>query len=199
MAIQKTTTEVPDETYTHKNQNKKMEVYKDQNPIDPRTHSQLATMTCSHGTYDLGDTTPDTDKHSGWASIKSEIQEKHDVKAILPIYLYDHSMITISTTKFNGPHAHWDSGQIGFIYITQEDLENREIKEEYRTYEKFVKWLKQEVEEYDNYLTGNVWRYQFYEDEELTDSCGGFHGHDRNPMFGYIAEDMEDYKKEGSQ
>ncbi len=44
---------------------------------------------------------------------------KHGDVAILPLYLYDHSGISISTGSFVGRahHAEWDSGQVGYIYL----------------------------------------------------------------------------------
>lgn len=38
---------------------------------------------------------------------------------ILPLYLYDHSGITMRTSKFSCP---WDSGQVGWIYATKDTL-----------------------------------------------------------------------------
>ena len=42
--------------------------------------------------------------------------------AILPLYLYDHSGLAMSTGSFVGRahHAEWDSGQVGFIYMDKE-------------------------------------------------------------------------------
>ena len=42
--------------------------------------------------------------------------------AILPLYLYDHGGISMSTGSFVGkaPHAEWDSGIVGYIYIDKE-------------------------------------------------------------------------------
>lgn len=37
---------------------------------------------------------------------------------MLPLHLYDHSGITMNTTGF---HCPWDSGQVGFIYVTLKD------------------------------------------------------------------------------
>ena len=51
------------------------------------------------------------------------IQSMHDLLdeadgyAMLPLYLYDHSGITMNTTGFND---RWDSGQVGFIYTTKD-------------------------------------------------------------------------------
>lgn len=43
---------------------------------------------------------------------------------ILPLFLYDHSGITMNTSGFNCP---WDSGQVGIIYISK-----KKAKEEFK-------------------------------------------------------------------
>ncbi len=45
-----------------------------------------------------------------------------DQLAILPLYLYDHSGLAMSTGSFIGRahHAEWDSGQVGYVYMTKE-------------------------------------------------------------------------------
>lgn len=50
------------------------------------------------------------------------LQLAQDHVAIRPLYLYDHSGITMSTGSFVGraQHADWDSGQVGFIYMDKE-------------------------------------------------------------------------------
>ena len=48
------------------------------------------------------------------------LKEEHDAKTILPLYAYEHGMITVSTGPFSCP---WDSGQVGFVVSTKEDDE----------------------------------------------------------------------------
>jgi hypothetical protein len=92
---------------------------------------------------------------------------------ILPLYLYDHSGISISTGSFGDP---WDSGQVGYIYCAPEDIKREygELTEENLTTAKEV--LKSEVELYDQYLRGNVWIAQLFEEENCIDSCCGYFG-----------------------
>lgn len=56
-----------------------------------------------------------------WCSTQNLLSmwEKQGSVAILPLFLYDHSGISMSTGSFLGraPHARWDSGQVGFIYM----------------------------------------------------------------------------------
>ena len=96
----------------------------------------------------------------------------------LPLYLYDHSGISMKTSGFNCP---WDSGQVGFIYVTKNQiLENWGKKKlTKKLVERAITLLKAEVGEYDTYLTGQVYGYvvKDSEDEEL-DSCWGFYDDD---------------------
>jgi len=99
---------------------------------------------------------------------------------ILPLYLYDHSGITMNTTGF---HCPWDSGKVGFIYAKAdaEDLEREQIE----------KNLKGEVLTYDDYLRGDVWGFQILgEDEEIVDSCYGFYGNKIDGLLSYIPEEL---------
>ena len=63
-----------------------------------------------------------------------EVLEKQvkELKAviILPLYLYDHSGIAIKVGSFicKAVHAEWDSGKIGFIYATKEDIKKKLLR-----------------------------------------------------------------------
>jgi len=106
-----------------------------------------------------------------WTKISDlvELAKQHNV--ILPVYLYDHSGLTINTTGFSCP---WDSGQLGWIYAT-----HRDIKEEYgevtpETLTKAESLLQSEIEEYDLYLTGQCYGFKLYEGHNEINSCWGF-------------------------
>ena len=92
---------------------------------------------------------------------------------ILPLYLYDHSGITMSCSPFS---CRWDSGQVGWIYADS-DM----IKKEYgavtpETIAKAKSLLESEVKEYDYYITGQCYGYKLYEGDNQIDSCWGFIG-----------------------
>ena len=97
---------------------------------------------------------------------------------ILPLNLYDHSMLSMSTSSFLGraQHAEWDSGQVGWIYATPEDIEKEYGSLTPESYEKAEALLKSEVECYDYYLSGQCYGFRLYENGEETDSCWGFLG-----------------------
>lgn len=68
---------------------------------------------------------------------------------VLPLYLYDHSGITMSTGRFSCP---WDSGRVGFIYVTRKDCEAAGRVWDQENVEAS---LEDEVKVYDAYLTGD--------------------------------------------
>ena len=99
--------------------------------------------------------------------------EQTECAVILPLFLYDHSGITMNTSGFSCP---WDAGQVGWIYASRED-----IKEEFgevtpETLEKTKEILQSEVKEYDYYLTGQCYGFKLYQGAEEIDSCWGFLG-----------------------
>jgi len=141
----------------------------DTNPPNPvEEYDSFGKMICFHKRYNLG--------HKHKHSLESfqaflKVNEKNIVA--LPLYLYDHSGITMKTTPFS---CQWDSGQIGYIYVTYED-----IRKEYNTKritpkirEKVEKLLIAEVKTYDKYLTGEVYGYQIFKGGDIEDSCYGF-------------------------
>jgi len=92
---------------------------------------------------------------------------------ILPLYLYDHSGITMNTTGFSCP---WDSGQVGWIYASLEDVKKEFGDDSPSSVEKALKLLRTETELYDCYLRGECYGFRLYENGEEVDSCYGFIG-----------------------
>ena len=98
---------------------------------------------------------------------------------ILPLYLYDHSGLQISADSFIGKtqHAKWDSGQVGWIYVTASEIRAEYGSVSAENVEKTRQKLLSEVQDYDYYLSGQCYGYRLYENGEETDSCWGFLGH----------------------
>lgn len=70
----------------------------------------------------------------------------------LPVYLYDHSRLAMSTVPFS---SRWDSGQVGYIYITKEEYEEYTGRPYHpRTAGEF---LREEIRDFSSYLEGDVW------------------------------------------
>jgi len=144
-------------------QNYVVEVIQDIDAESPRkSFDNLGKMVCAHKRYYLGDEQLNTDKYNSWEEAKKDIV-KDGIS--LDLYLYDHSGITISTTPFN---SRWDSGQLGFIYVSKED-----IRKEYgvknitaKVRERVVEALQCEVETYDQYLIGDMYGFTIWSVEE---------------------------------
>ena len=74
---------------------------------------------------------------------------------ILPLYLYDHSGISMSTGAFSCP---WDSGRVGYIYVSLEDAKKE--------------WISTTPESWDSLVpskkwTGSPWGKDPVEPEEV--------------------------------
>lgn len=153
----------------------------DWDPVNPREWSNFGTMVCFHNKYTLGDKhdleSPD---YSSWAEVRDAIEVDEGALVILPLYLYDHSGISMSVGASRGQHAAWDSGQVGFIYCTDGDMVANGIKD----LDQAEALLRGEVETYNQFLTGQVYTYRIerqstcdscqHTSAEFEDSCGGW-------------------------
>lgn len=99
---------------------------------------------------------------------------------ILPLYLYDHSGITMNTSGFSCP---WDSGQVGFIAWSPEARQKWNGKPWKRDSKKRrardYATMKSIVQSYDQFLTGDIYYISLYDAQgEQGDSIGGIYGHE---------------------
>lgn len=148
---------------------------------DPRNGDNLGKMVCRHRRYKLGD------KHS------PEIEQKEFKRLVwLPIYMYEHSEITISTSPFSCP---WDSGQVGYIYATREAMmkEFNAKRITKKVIAKTTEILQAEVRTYNEYLRGEVYEYRIIDPNtgDCLSSCGGFYGSDKEYMSREAKEDID--------
>jgi hypothetical protein len=173
--------------------NYKVRIEPDEDPESPREWDNIGTMVCWHNRYNLGDKkgvdelvshlnrSPKADAE--WdihkTSSPGEFHEWAEACGfiMLPLYLYDHSGLTMSTGKFSCP---WDSGQVGWIFATPEQIADTfpgMAEDEAR--ETTRKILLSEVEFYDQYLRGDIYGF-IIEDlrGNVVDSCWGFYGWD---------------------
>lgn len=158
-------------------------IVEDCDPLNPRTEfDNIGRMVCAHRRYNLGDNaktlgwTLRTSDFDGWDAIHAHIEKECRAWVILPLYLYDHSGITMNTTGFS---CRWDSGQVGFIYVTKGDVQRNwpEVTDEEELRKLAHKVLLSEVATYDQYLRGEVYGYIIEDkDGNHVDSCYGFFG-----------------------
>lgn len=188
----------------------RLEIHTDDDPMDPRSDGNLGTMICFHPRYNLGDDkskiselTEDTFVNA--LLLMNKIRKNGGI--VLPLYLLDHSGITMSTTSFNDK---WDSGQVGFIYVTKKKLREERMDKDWlekyysgKTREEVITALLiGEVTIYDQFLTGDVYGFKLFEkttwkkegtdvtktEWEEIDACWGFYGSDfkTNGMFEHL-------------
>lgn len=172
--------------------NRVLTIVHDEHAESPREMGDmLGTMVCLHPRYDLGD----KDKHNyhyadyigrGIGALLKDIKRDHKPLAILPLYLLDHSGLSISTADFND---RWDSGMIGFIFVQKKDKENLWGKTRL-TQKKALDILESEVKEYDMYLRGDTYGYTIKKIE--TCNLGHEHRTHEDSCWGFVGEDMEE-------
>ena len=159
----------------------------DPDPSDPRTEfANITNMFCCHKRYKLGDERVSDaysrGSYNSWDEMEADIIKQEKVAVILPLYLYDHSGITIRTTPFS---CRWDSGQIGFVWITKEQAK-KDLGIKYFTkkaLQKVTEAIKAEVSLYDDFLTGNVYGYEIVKPDNtdnVLESCWGYYGYESN-------------------
>lgn len=140
----------------------------DPDPINPRKdYDHFGTILC-----------PNTRKYN-LSDRKTCLEEIENItnnpqwNIFLPVYLYDHGGITISTSPFSCP---WDSGQVGIIYATSEDIQ-KEFGITPDSIERAKKLLESEILEFDQYLRGECYCYEITDkDGDQIESCCGFLG-----------------------
>ena len=154
-------------------------------PENPREWDNLTKMVCVHPKYNLLGDKHDYKRndYNSWGELEKDIIKRENVGVILPLYIYDHSGITISTTPFG---CKWDSTQIGFIYITRdiifENFKHRLINGVYvnkiltkKIKEIFTERLLNELKCYDQYLQNEVYSFEIVKDDERVEYCGGYY------------------------
>ena len=163
-------------------------IEQDENPMNPREDDNLGRMLCRHSRYNLGD------DHKADREQVLDILEgrKKDVVA-LPLYLYDHSGITMNTTGFSCP---WDSGMVGCIYADYEKIRSwlgvKRITK--AVIEKVKESLRSEVKVYDDYISGNVYGYVIKKDGEQMEACWGYAYEDALNEAKAIVDNMMSHK-----
>ena len=163
-----------------------VKIYYDDNPVNPREEFNcLSTMVCFHRRYNLGDNHKyRSQDFSGWNEFKAKLIAEHKPVVMIPLYLMDHSGITISgsSERFRScDPAAWDFGMVGFAFVSRANYlkEFGKKKLNHKMREKIYTIVKSEIEQYDQYLRGEVYGYVVEDAKgEHLDSCWGFFGLD---------------------
>ena len=144
------------------------------NPLEE--YDRIETIITTSNRYFEGDEIISAE----WEDEKLEIEAAGGV--VVPLYMLVHSGITLSLSGFNDP---WDSGCVGFCYVTREKLDK-----EYKghTLEKAqecaLKRIEGDIEDVNKYLNGEVYYL------ELDDENG-----EHLESIGYLLDDFENIHK----
>ena len=195
-------------TFKHKTKNRLLEIYQDLYPTNPREEDNLGLMVCKHKDYDLGDEKI-TEEGMKFAEYELFLIKEKKAKVILPLYLYDHTEITINYERTYPFTCPWDTSEVGYIYATEDMIKKwfNVDKVGEKELEDTKKILKQEVKTYDNYIKGEIYLYNLLEvnecnlghkHENLLDSCGGFFYSDNliDDIFIQMEEKIDDWEEE---
>ena len=155
------------ETIEYKGHTIKIE--QDDNPQNPRTEQDnVCVFHVGHSSYNFGD-----ENYNDRESIDKAFHKAVAAgDVVMPLYIYDHSGITISTSPFA---CRWDSGQVGFVQVPRKEFV-AEFGKKYFTKklkELAEKWIQSETNILDQYIRGDVCGYIIDEDG---DSCWGYFG-----------------------
>lgn len=177
---------------TVKHQGFSIELHYDESPMDPRDATMVGVMFAPSNRHELGDTehkphvieqcTRAADYYYERADSRGKFGQHFErwlriylgATVVLPLRLYDHSGLSMSV----GSDAHpmdpggWDSGQVGWIFDTAETRAETGVP-----LDRVEEALRAEVDEYDDWLRGNVFGYVIETaNGEHYDSCWGFVG-----------------------
>ena len=122
-----------------------------------------ATFAFFHKRYSLGDKVEiKSEDYRGWNEMEADIGRRYKPSYITPVYMYDHSGLVLSTSPFSCP---WDSGQVGFMWITDPDIPQ----------DKLPGVVEAEIKELNMWLSGDVWTIDIDDGKEC---LGGVYGYD---------------------
>lgn len=176
--------------------NKELRLGLDPDPMNPRTEwDNLGHIAAWHRRYTLADK-EQAEQFPEPEDFHQFVKENKGKILYLPIYMYDHSGLTVSTSTQYPFNDRWDAGQIGYIYATFEDIHSeygaKRITKKLK--EKVLQILEYEVKTWDLYLTGQVYAYELVEKQQCNLGCE--HENVLDSVCGFYYFNFEDFKKE---
>lgn len=169
-----------------------LKIVQDTDPADPRKEfDNLSLFVCAETNHSIGDKNSKAtlfeklgiiDHNLKNIDLANKAKSKGLVFYSVPVYIYEHGNICLSTTPFSCP---FDSYQIGEILVFKDKIKEefsvkrftKKVTEELT--EKIALVIENEVSIYSDFLSGDVYGFQVIEDDEsVSDSCYGFYGSD---------------------
>lgn len=156
-----------------------LKIVQDENPMSPREWDQITTFFFPKKSR-LGGINENESCKTATEFLAWKEENKEEILIILPVYAYIHSGIALSLGKFSCP---WDSGQVGWVYITKEKYKMMQGDNQEHNNEKMLtQFVEGEIEEMNKWFSGDVWAYKVVEvcdhcghEVGLVDSCFGFY------------------------
>ena len=190
-----------------------LQIFVDDSPDNPRDWDNWSIMALTHKNYRLGDNDiPFNFKDfDSFKAVEHYIKKTYNPLVIFPVSMYDHSDVVLSLVNASG----FDSSNVGFAYITQERLDilgssqgfgdgilDDETDDEYKL--RLQRYIETELEVYNNYLSGEVYRFKLIEKKVCDlhyshdiehDSLSGFYGSDytTNGILDNLSEEDQPY------
>lgn len=159
----------------------KIEFLHDDSPSSPREDDNLGTLSCrQHRRYILGD-----EQFSG--SVEDFVAQLPKGSLVIPVYIYEHGSIGISTTPFS---CSFDSAQLGVIWASPSKLREEYGRLTTANIERATSVLKGEVNSYAMFVNGETYGIRIQRDGVDTDECWGYLG--RNVFENGMSEQLED-------
>jgi hypothetical protein len=167
-----------------------IKIYPDDNSENPREWDNLGTIYYQNDQYILGEKVIkdefDVSNCNNWNDIEKLLIKELNPAVIIPLKIYDHSGVSISTAIHSYPfNDYWDSSFIGFILVTKE-----QVRKEYnvkkiskKLKEQVTRILEQEIKTFDQFMNGEIYGYVIEPEEtekqlkpEITmNSCWGYY------------------------
>ena len=140
-----------------------LKIFQEEFPESPREWDNLGTLIFVNKPRSLGD----------YSDPGADIEAAKSALIRLPIYIYIHSGIAISTAPFS---CHWDSGFLGYYYVTREKVisEYGEVTPE--NIQAAENRARAELETFGIYLSGEVYGFTIEKDGDPIGSCWGYYG-----------------------
>lgn len=139
----------------------------------PREWGRAGTFVHWHRRMSLGDefvepvgATP--------ADMAEWLRTERGAVVVVPVWCYQHGAVRLVAADDNPFSCPWDSGQVGFIYCTGDELAEDFLGD----LDVARAALVGDIAVLDQWLNGDVYRFLVERDGELVDAVGGFYGLD---------------------
>lgn len=107
----------------------------------------------------------------------------HKGGILIPVYIFVHGNITLSTTPFG---CTFDSGKLGYYFMSKEKIIHEYGVEHDR--EKVRSYMENEIKTYDSFLQGNTYGYTIHKDA-VCGSCAHNEPEEMDSCYGFIGDD----------